>query len=151
MHRTVARGRLLPAAHQQAELDIAQRREPGEQRGFLEYDATIKAWPFDRFTVEQHVTTALTHQSSDDLQECALATATRAEDAKEFVARDGQRQMVKRVIPAALAFVEVINVNHLDDGRSGWLVGHHHDRGTHVLPPQRREAMALDFLAGFIY
>ena len=84
-----------------------ERREPGEQRRILKHDATIKARSVDRVAVEQHFAAALTHQTSDDLQECALATAARAEDAEEFVALDGQRPMVERVVPAELYFVEV--------------------------------------------
>jgi hypothetical protein len=55
------------------------------------------------------------HQARDDLQKRALAAAARSQDAQELVTKNGQVQMVKRVIPARLAFVEMVNVDRLDN------------------------------------
>ena len=65
LHRAVARGMTLPAAHQQAELDVAQHGQPGEQRRILEHDAAIEAPPA--------LLTGASARPREDLPEVAIA------------------------------------------------------------------------------
>src|SRR5262245_52806184 len=79
---------LAHAAHFQPERNIAQRREPGEQRGLLEHDASIESRFFDSLASEEDFAFHRFHQPSNDAKEGAFSAAGWAEQTEKFVTRD---------------------------------------------------------------
>ena len=86
---------LVHAAHFKSESDIAQRREPGKQRRLLKHDAAVEPGLFDPLAVEPHLAFDRLHQAGDDAQERAFAAAGGTEQAEEFVARDGDLEILR--------------------------------------------------------
>ena len=77
--------RARQAALAQAEADVVQHRQPGEQRVALEHHAAVGAGAVDALAVEQHLAGGRVVQPGDDAQQRALAAAAGAEDGDEVV------------------------------------------------------------------
>ena len=94
-------GRLAPArggveaAAARAELDVADRGEPGKERLPLEHDALAAPGPGDRRAVDEHLARARLHQPGDDVEERRLAAAAAADQGDELVLGDREVDAVQ--------------------------------------------------------
>ena len=92
------------AALAQAEADVLEHRQPGEERVALEHHAAVGARAFDAPAVEQHLAGGRLVEPGDDAQQRALAAARGAEDGDEVVLghlQVGGLQRQRRRAPAS--------------------------------------------------
>src|SRR5262249_50179964 len=125
---------LVHAAHFQSERYVAQRGEPRKQSGLLEHDATIKPRLLDPLSAEADFTLHRLHEPGDNAQERAFSAARGTKQAEKLIARDRDLEILKRVHPAVLALIGVVNTDRLDDD-VGYRVGGGRGRCREQGPP----------------
>ena len=82
-------------AHAHAELDVAARGEPGEQRVFLEHDAAIRTGPVNGLAVETDLAVGGIDETGDQVEQGGLAAPRRADHADHLARRDLERDVLE--------------------------------------------------------
>src|SRR5262249_62273223 len=81
----------------QRNTEILKDRVPGEQRAFLKDEGHIagQGLTANRLAVDRYIAAGRHHQSANDIEEGALATAGWPQQAHEFAAADVEGNLVK--------------------------------------------------------
>ena len=88
--------------------DVPIDGAPRQDREFLEDDPAIRAGPFHRPAVEQHVPTRGRDEAGDDREQRALAAPARPDDGEQLALRDVEVDAVERHDPLAGIGVDVL-------------------------------------------
>ena len=81
----------------QTEFHVLPSRHPWEQCIFLEYHAAFRPGAFDLFATESHRAAGGLQKARQQVQQCSLAAARWADQARKFAGRQIQRNVMQRL------------------------------------------------------